>query len=230
MADETIGIVGAGIVGLATAREIALRRPGTRVVVLEKEQRGRRPPDGHNSGVVHAGIYYAPGSLKADLCVRGRIDPARVLPGPRAAVRRDRQARRGGALRRAGPDGEPLRAGQEQSRARAPQDLQGGDHGAGAHVGGIAGAALTAHRDTDYRRSPGSSPRTSRLPVARCDSVSRSRPSPMCPAASRSPRARARPRRPVDPLCGSPLGRRGEVGAGQEGTEDSSRSGASTCS
>ncbi|MER6346230.1 L-2-hydroxyglutarate oxidase [Streptomyces sp. NPDC001595] len=71
MADETIGIVGAGIVGLATAREIALRRPGTRVVVLEKESRVAAHQTGHNSGVVHAGLYYAPGSLKADLCVRG---------------------------------------------------------------------------------------------------------------------------------------------------------------
>lgn len=71
MADETIGIVGAGIVGLATGREIALRRPGTRVVVLEKEHEVAAHQTGHNSGVVHAGIYYAPGSLKADLCVRG---------------------------------------------------------------------------------------------------------------------------------------------------------------
>ncbi|WP_411147532.1 L-2-hydroxyglutarate oxidase [Streptomyces sp. A30] len=71
MADETIGIVGAGIVGLATAREIALRRPGTRVLVLDKEHEVAVHQTGHNSGVVHAGIYYAPGSLKADLCVRG---------------------------------------------------------------------------------------------------------------------------------------------------------------
>ncbi|MEU9348737.1 L-2-hydroxyglutarate oxidase [Streptomyces sp. NPDC048278] len=71
MGDETVGVVGAGIVGLATAREIALRRPGTRVVVLEKEQEVSRHQTGHNSGVVHAGIYYPPGSLKADLCVRG---------------------------------------------------------------------------------------------------------------------------------------------------------------
>jgi (S)-2-hydroxyglutarate dehydrogenase len=71
MADETVGVVGAGIVGLATAREIVLRRPGTRVVVFEKEQEVSRHQTGHNSGVVHAGIYYTPGSLKADLCVRG---------------------------------------------------------------------------------------------------------------------------------------------------------------
>ncbi|MGW2520234.1 L-2-hydroxyglutarate oxidase [Streptomyces sp. NPDC001617] len=71
MVDETVGIVGAGIVGLATAREIALRRPGTRVVVFEKEQEVSLHQTGHNSGVVHAGIYYTPGSLKADLTVRG---------------------------------------------------------------------------------------------------------------------------------------------------------------
>ncbi|WP_122619518.1 L-2-hydroxyglutarate oxidase [Streptomyces sp. Tu 4128] len=71
MADETIGIVGAGVVGLATGREIALRRPGTRVVVFEKEQQVSLHQTGHNSGVVHAGIYYTPGSFKADLTVRG---------------------------------------------------------------------------------------------------------------------------------------------------------------
>ncbi|MGP2441608.1 L-2-hydroxyglutarate oxidase [Streptomyces sp. JW3] len=71
MADETIGIVGAGIVGLALGREIALRRPGTRVLVFEKEQQVALHQTGHNSGVVHAGIYYTPGSLKANLTVRG---------------------------------------------------------------------------------------------------------------------------------------------------------------
>ncbi|WP_329281954.1 L-2-hydroxyglutarate oxidase [Streptomyces sp. NBC_01451] len=71
MPDETVGVVGAGIVGLATAREITLRRPGTRVVVFEKEREVSLHQTGHNSGVVHAGIYYAPGSLKAGLTVRG---------------------------------------------------------------------------------------------------------------------------------------------------------------
>ncbi|NUS43118.1 MAG: L-2-hydroxyglutarate oxidase [Mycobacteriaceae bacterium] len=72
MADETIGIVGAGIVGLAIGRELGLRRPGSRIVVLEKESGVARHQTGHNSGVVHAGIYYEPGSLKARLCTRGR--------------------------------------------------------------------------------------------------------------------------------------------------------------
>ena len=71
--EQTIAIVGAGIVGLAVGRELTLRRPGTRVVVLEKEDRVAAHQTGHNSGVVHAGIYYRPGSLKAELCTRGRL-------------------------------------------------------------------------------------------------------------------------------------------------------------
>jgi (S)-2-hydroxyglutarate dehydrogenase len=67
-----IGIVGGGIVGLAVAREITLRRPGLPVTVFEAEDRVAAHQTGHNSGVVHAGIYYRPGSLKAQLCSRGR--------------------------------------------------------------------------------------------------------------------------------------------------------------
>ncbi|MFF5297403.1 L-2-hydroxyglutarate oxidase [Paractinoplanes globisporus] len=72
MADETIGIIGAGIVGLAIGRELTKRRPGARIVVVEKEDRVAVHQTGHNSGVVHAGIYYKPGSLKAVLCTRGK--------------------------------------------------------------------------------------------------------------------------------------------------------------
>jgi len=64
-------IIGAGIVGLATAREILRARPGASLVVLDKEDAIARHQTGHNSGVVHAGIYYAPGSLKARLCRDG---------------------------------------------------------------------------------------------------------------------------------------------------------------
>jgi L-2-hydroxyglutarate oxidase len=70
--DQTVGVVGGGIVGLAVAREITRRRPGTRVEVFEKEDRLAAHQTGHNSGVVHAGIYYRPGTLKAELCTRGR--------------------------------------------------------------------------------------------------------------------------------------------------------------
>lgn len=64
-------VVGAGIVGLAVARELLIRRPGDPVVVLEKEPQVGQHQTGHNSGVVHAGVYYPPGSLKATLCRRG---------------------------------------------------------------------------------------------------------------------------------------------------------------
>ncbi|MGH7680494.1 MAG: L-2-hydroxyglutarate oxidase [Candidatus Eiseniibacteriota bacterium] len=67
-----LAIVGGGILGLATAREVLLRVPGMKVVVLEKESSLARHQTGHNSGVIHTGIYYKPGSLKARLCVEGR--------------------------------------------------------------------------------------------------------------------------------------------------------------
>ena len=73
MTNDSVGIVGGGIVGLAVAREILRRRPGTRVVVLEQEDAVARHQTGHSSGVAHAGIYYQPGSLKAELCTRGRV-------------------------------------------------------------------------------------------------------------------------------------------------------------
>jgi 2-hydroxyglutarate dehydrogenase len=66
-----VAVVGAGILGLAVARELLRRRPGTVLTVFEREPEIARHQTGHNSGVVHAGIYYLPGSLKAQLCVRG---------------------------------------------------------------------------------------------------------------------------------------------------------------
>src|SRR5690348_7876717 len=64
-------VVGAGIVGLAVARELMLRHPHGSVAVLEREAGPATHQTGHNSGVVHGGIYYQPGSLKARLCVEG---------------------------------------------------------------------------------------------------------------------------------------------------------------
>lgn len=69
--DAEIAVVGAGIVGLAVARELIRRQPGASVVVVDKEDRVAAHQTGHNSGVIHGGIYYPPGSLKARLCVRG---------------------------------------------------------------------------------------------------------------------------------------------------------------
>lgn len=66
-----VAVVGAGIVGLASARELVLRHPELAFAVLEKEQELAHHQSGHNSGVIHSGIYYTPGSLKAKLCVQG---------------------------------------------------------------------------------------------------------------------------------------------------------------
>jgi len=67
-----IAIVGGGIVGLATGRELLARHPHLKLVVLEKEDILASHQTGHNSGVIHSGIYYKPGSLKAQLCTEGR--------------------------------------------------------------------------------------------------------------------------------------------------------------
>jgi len=64
-------IVGGGIVGLAVGLEITRRFPRARLLLLEKEDRVGRHQSGHNSGVIHSGVYYKPGSLKAKLCVTG---------------------------------------------------------------------------------------------------------------------------------------------------------------
>src|SRR5256885_10089619 len=66
-----VGIIGGGIVGLATAYELTRRYPGNTVVVLEKERALARHQTGHNSGVIHSGVYYKPGSAKARTCIRG---------------------------------------------------------------------------------------------------------------------------------------------------------------
>jgi L-2-hydroxyglutarate oxidase LhgO len=70
--EHDYAVVGAGIVGLAVARALLMREPDARVVVFEKEPELARHQSGRNSGVVHAGLYYAPGSLKARLCRAGR--------------------------------------------------------------------------------------------------------------------------------------------------------------
>jgi (S)-2-hydroxyglutarate dehydrogenase len=72
MADRyDVAIVGGGIVALATASALVERAPRARLVILEKEPRLAQHQTGHNSGVIHSGIYYRPGSAKARLCVEG---------------------------------------------------------------------------------------------------------------------------------------------------------------
>jgi len=67
-----VAVIGGGIVGLATALRLLEERPGLRLLVLEKEGRIAAHQSGHNSGVVHAGLYYVPGSAKARLCREGK--------------------------------------------------------------------------------------------------------------------------------------------------------------
>ena len=73
-ATADVVVIGAGIVGLATARAVQRADPDLTVVVLDKEDRVAAHQSGHNSGVVHAGLYYRPGSTKAELCRSGRAE------------------------------------------------------------------------------------------------------------------------------------------------------------
>src|SRR5665809_42171 len=67
-----VAVVGGGIVGLATAHAVLRMAPSTALVLLEKEQSLGRHQTGRNSGVIHSGIYYKPGSWKAQLCRNAR--------------------------------------------------------------------------------------------------------------------------------------------------------------
>ena len=66
-----VAVIGGGIVGLATARAVAARLPGVDLAVIEKEAEPATHQTGHNSGVLHTGVYYTPGSLRERLCVQG---------------------------------------------------------------------------------------------------------------------------------------------------------------
>ncbi|MCW3033795.1 MAG: lhgO [Solirubrobacterales bacterium] len=83
-----VAVIGGGILGLAVARELGRRDPTASVCVLERESRIGTHQTGHNSGVIHAGVYYVPGSLKARLCVEGAREmydycEARGIPSER---------------------------------------------------------------------------------------------------------------------------------------------------
>src|SRR5580693_4956915 len=75
MADDSydVIVIGAGLVGLAAAMALLAQRPGVQLAVLEKEASVGTHQSGHNSGVIHAGLYYQPGSLKARFCTAGRL-------------------------------------------------------------------------------------------------------------------------------------------------------------
>jgi L-2-hydroxyglutarate oxidase len=82
-----VAVIGGGIVGLAAAHRLLGERPQLRLAVVEKEDELARHQSGHNSGVLHAGLYYAPGSLKATLCKEGKAQIERFAESHGIPVR-----------------------------------------------------------------------------------------------------------------------------------------------
>ncbi len=112
-ADYDFAVVGAGIVGLASARELLVRHPGSKIVVVDRADAVATGQSGHNSGVIHAGVYYRPGSLKARLCVKGAAQLFEYCEQHRIS------ARRVGKLIIATEPRELKRLEEVESRARA---------------------------------------------------------------------------------------------------------------
>jgi L-2-hydroxyglutarate oxidase len=144
-------VVGAGILGLAVARELLQRRPQLDLVVLEKEAGIAQHQTGHNSGVIHSGIYYAPGSLKARLCKEGQ----ELLYG--YCDERGIEYERCGKVIVAGSDEELPRLEQLKKRALAngveieevgPERLAELE----PHVAGVRGLHAPATGIVDFRR------------------------------------------------------------------------------
>src|SRR5262250_1860443 len=126
-----IAVIGGGIVGLATAYQVTRQFPSRRVVVLEKEANVAAHQTGHNSGVLHSGIYYRPGSLKARTTFAGRKAmlefceshnlPLDVCGKVVVATREDELVRLGVLEERGEANGVPLtRIGPEQLREIEP--------------------------------------------------------------------------------------------------------------
>lgn len=144
-----VAIVGGGLVGLATACQLLRRRPDPRVTVLEKESSVARHQSGHNSGVIHSGINYPPGSLKARLC----IEEARELM--RFAEANDIEVHRTGKLI-AAQDGEveamralharPLANGLTQVRAIPQCELRERE----PHLRAVAALDVTQTATVDF--------------------------------------------------------------------------------
>jgi L-2-hydroxyglutarate oxidase LhgO len=145
-------IVGGGIVGLATALQAVRRRPGIRLAVLEKEATIARHQSGHNSGVIHSGIYYKPGSQKAKNCVAGAARmvefcrehsiPYEVCGKVVVATNESERAGLGELMRRGTANGVPglSMIGPERLRELEP------------HCTGIAALLVPGTGITDYSR------------------------------------------------------------------------------
>ena len=172
-------VVGAGIVGLAVAREMQRRHPGAEIVVLEREARIAAHQSGHSSGVIHAGIYYAPGTLKGRLSVEGArrlyaYCDERGIPAERAgkvivATAEDELPRLGELERRGVANGVPglRRIGPDELREIEPHAagvaaLHSPETGIvdfGAIASSLAAeSSRAAGGSSPAARSPGSSP------------------------------------------------------------------------
>jgi (S)-2-hydroxyglutarate dehydrogenase len=150
MNSRTAIIVGGGIVGLATAYRLGQKYPGVRIAVLEKEEAICRHQTGHNSGVLHCGLYYKPGSVKARLAVSGirqMVDFCRENHIPHDVC---------GKLVVAADESEipRLRDLEQRGRANGLEGLQWLDHDAmreiEPHVGGVAALRVPQEGIVDY--------------------------------------------------------------------------------
>jgi L-2-hydroxyglutarate oxidase LhgO len=152
MPRERLGVVGAGILGLAVARRLTELRPDATVTVLDKEDHVAAHQTGRNSGVVHAGIYYAPGSLKATLCRRG-VELLRAYCEERSIP-----VEACGKLVVARDAGELERLDELERRGRANgvpglRRVEGDELGRiEPHAAGVAGLHSPTTGITDYRR------------------------------------------------------------------------------
>lgn len=147
--DRSIVVIGGGILGLAAADRILQERPGTRLTVLEKEADVGRHQTGHNSGVIHAGVYYAPGSLKARLCKEGvaaTIAFCEANDVPYAQCGKLIVATDEGELGRMAGLEERVKANGLAYRRVGPEELRELE----PHVAGIAALLIEASGITDY--------------------------------------------------------------------------------
>lgn len=147
---KRVAVIGGGIVGLATACQLLLRCPGTRLLLLEKEGGPGRHQTGHNSGVLHCGLYYKPGSAKARLAVQGirsmvafcaEHDVPHELCGKIVVATKEEEIPRLHALHERG-----IANGLEGLRVLRPEQLREIE----PHVAGLAGLHVPQEGIVDY--------------------------------------------------------------------------------
>ena len=149
--DLDVAVVGGGIIGLATAYRLLERRPGLRLAVIEKEPELARHQSGHNSGVLHAGVYYAPGSLKATLCREGKTAVERFAETHGIPVRHPGKLvvalTEGSCRRSTGSTNAPGRAASRASELVGPERIRELE----PHAAGIRGLWSPRSGIVDFR-------------------------------------------------------------------------------